>query len=99
AAPQRQRWRLVLARPLTRRETVTLETTLQGHTDGPGARERRWDLPLLTVPGADPMDGELTVALAGAELREVRAVAVREAARDGAAPADRPEGLRVFRYG
>jgi hypothetical protein len=99
AAPHGQRWRLLLARPLTRRESVTLETTLDGHATGPDARERRWDLPLLSVPGADSMDGELAVALGAAELREVRAVAVREAGRGGAGPADRPEGWRVFGYG
>ncbi len=101
AAPHGQRWRLLLARPLTRRETVTLETTLEGHAGAgdPAAAERRWDLPLVAVVGADPMDGELTVALAGATLRDARALGVREAGRDAAAPADRPGDWRVFRYG
>jgi hypothetical protein len=99
AVPDGERWRLEFTRPLTGRETVTLEASLKARTgagDAPG-RDRTWDVPLVLLPAAESMEGELTLAPAGAELRDVRAHAVREGSRTGT-PA-RPDGWRLFRYG
>jgi hypothetical protein len=101
APPAGERWRLLLARPLTTRETITLEAPLksrEARAGTPRGRERHWDVPLVTIPGAEALEGDLTLALGGAELLEARAHAVREVGRDGPAPA-RPEGWRLFRYG
>jgi hypothetical protein len=98
AVPAGEHWRLLLGRPLTRRETVTLQTALVPRT-GPGeapAQAGRWDVPLLTVPGAAAREGELTVAPGGADLLEVRGTAVRETAPGGVGG---PQGGRVLRYG
>jgi hypothetical protein len=102
APPAGERWRVLLARPLTARETITLEAPFkerEGTAGGPRGRERLWDVPLVTVPGVDSMEGELTLALSGAELLGARAHAVREVGRDGPARESRPPGWRLFRYG
>ncbi len=102
AQPAGERWRLTLARPLTRRETVTLETPLPALAEPPAGEAQRWDVPLLTVPGAERMEGEMTLHLVGTQLLEVKAAAAREARREGPAPRTGParqDVWRTFRYG
>jgi hypothetical protein len=76
ARPAGSYWRLVLTRPLTRTETVDLQVSW---ASPPAAGvEQKWLVPILTVPGADRLDGEVVVQLVGAELLGVQADGVRE---------------------
>jgi hypothetical protein len=89
--PTGERWRLTLARPLRAREPLRLSATrpLQ-------VQENGWHVPLPVVLGPGRMEGEVTLHLAGADLVQVQAVGLREAAAaavDGATP------WRTFRYG
>ena len=109
--PTGERWRLTLNRPLTRRETLTLHVTLeQAAPPGIGAgREMppgwRWQLPLVTVPSAAWVDGEVVLHLSGTELTDVRTAGLREdehgASRKSVAGTGPAEAgvLRVYRYG
>jgi hypothetical protein len=108
ARPPGSYWRLLLSQPLTRPRTVALERVVE--RDGrPGPAERQWEVPVLTVPGADRLEGEVVVQLVGAELLDVQVEGLRESGRDAPAagkPAPRAgrPGLgqdvwRTFRYG
>ncbi|HYT90006.1 MAG TPA: hypothetical protein VEL76_14970, partial [Gemmataceae bacterium] len=108
AAPVREHWHLTFARPLTQRETIILEAALPAPLGAAGeARgERRWDVPLLTVRGADRMEGEVALHLLGLDLLRADAEAVQESNRNTApagggrnAVPSRQESWRFFRYG
>ncbi len=91
ARPTGERWRLTLARPLRARETLRLHAQRHLHP-----RDNRWDVPLPIVLGADRMEGEVTLHLAGTDLVHLHTFGLREAAspaKQGAAP------WRSFRYG
>jgi hypothetical protein len=91
ARPNGERWRLTLARPLRGRETLRLRARRPLHP-----RDNHWDVPLPVVLGADRMEGEVTLHLAGADLVHLRTFGLREVASPaakGAAP------WRTFRYG
>ncbi|MGH7169307.1 MAG: hypothetical protein ACRELG_03405, partial [Gemmataceae bacterium] len=91
ARPKGERWRLILARPLRARETLRLHA--QRHLQ---PRDNLWHVPLPTVLGADRMEGEVTLHLAGTDLVHLYTFGLREAAppvKQGAAP------WRSFRYG
>jgi hypothetical protein len=63
---------------------------------------RAWDVPLISLPGAAQLDGEVTLYLAGAEALRVETRGLQEDAAAGASPAAAPPGprpWRTFRYG
>lgn len=67
--------------------------------------ERRWEIPLFTLPGAESMDGEITLQVNGPESVRVESPGLREepfSARRDAAGSDRAraekENTRFFRY-
>jgi hypothetical protein len=98
ALPAAQRWRLTLARPLRAREPLRLVATA---LLTPG-RDGRWEVPLVIVPAAARMEGEVTLYLAGADLVQVEATGLREAGRRAGNVSDRgqaPGPWRTFRYG
>jgi hypothetical protein len=86
-----QRLRLRLARPLRAREPLRLVATALLK---PG-RDGRWEVPLVIVPTAVRMEGEVTLHLAGADVVQVEAAGLREARRRGEAAG----AWRTFRYG
>jgi hypothetical protein len=91
ARPAGERWRLTLARPLRLREPLRLHARrrLQRHGN-------RWDVPLPVVLGAERMEGEVVLHLAGAGLVPVQSVGLQEAAsttEQGATP------WRALHYG
>jgi hypothetical protein len=102
--PSGSYWRLVLVRPLAQAETIALEMTLAGPPPLDG--KQQWDVPLLSVPQADRLDGEGIVQLVGAELLGVQAEGVREGGgrtnfetRKQAAGGAGQDVWRVYRYG
>src|SRR5262249_35600692 len=122
AQPAGERWRLTFARPLTQRVTLTLETPLEKTEKGgqkekdnpplfppPSALRpppSSWEVPLVTVLGADRMEGDVALHLAGAELLQVQTAGLRETGRDSPGrPADaggaaaRRDTWRLFCYG
>jgi hypothetical protein len=68
-----QWWQLTLARPLQDSLTLVTSVPLQGPLAGQ-ARE----VPLLSVPAADPLEGEVTLYLAGGDLVDVKPQGLRE---------------------
>ncbi|MFN4259827.1 MAG: hypothetical protein ACK4RK_11050 [Gemmataceae bacterium] len=60
-------------------------------TPTPNGEERRWEVPLITVPGAERMEGEVTLYLAGTDLVQVDTTGL-SAAEPGAS-------WRTYRYG
>jgi hypothetical protein len=98
--PLGQRWRLTLERPLRSGEVLALHATHQLEPAGGGAAPR-WQVPLPAVLGAAPMEGEVTLHLAGADLVQVEAYGLREGpARPwGARARVRATPWRTFRYG
>jgi hypothetical protein len=91
ARPAGERWRLTLTRPLTSREPLRLQARQRLQP-----RDNRWQVPLPTILGADRMEGEVTLHLAGTDLVHVNSIGLREvgsSAEKGAGP------LRTFRYG
>jgi hypothetical protein len=99
--PPGQAWRLYLERPLREHERLILETTLElagrdAGGDGPDG-QRVWEVPLLTVPAADRMEGLVTVDLAEADSVQVTANGLEETRTDHQAPAR--SSWRTFRYG
>ncbi|MCI0457881.1 MAG: hypothetical protein L0Z62_13015 [Gemmataceae bacterium] len=103
AAPASEPWRLTFTRPLARREVITLQAPLTQPWNFAGGQplpQQRWEIPLLTVPGADRLEGEVSLHLLGSELLDTRAVAVRETTGPArAASAARQESWHAFRYG
>ncbi|HXG11796.1 MAG TPA: hypothetical protein VNK04_18720 [Gemmataceae bacterium] len=91
-----ERWRLSFTGPL--REPLTLHGS--GELGRP-ARQGRWDVPLLNVPSASHMDGEVKLFLSGADVVQIDAEGLREARAPVAAgprgPALSP--WRTFSYG
>jgi hypothetical protein len=61
-----------------------------------GTRDRRWEVPLLTVRAAQHMEGEVTLHLAGADLVRVETAGLREVTAGARAGASSP--WRTFRY-
>jgi hypothetical protein len=96
-------WRLSLTRPLSQRQTVTLEMPLEParHIPARTGLLDEWEIPLVTVPGADRLDGEAILQLTGVELVEVQAQGLQEteagatAARSSAVA----DGWHAFRFG
>src|SRR5207248_2240897 len=90
-------WRLTLTRPLREGETLALATTLPAFRPAADGERFPWDVPLLTLPGADRVLGEVRLYAAGTVSLPVRAEGLTEAEAGaaGAAPA-RPG--RAFRY-
>jgi hypothetical protein len=99
--PPGQLWRLHLQRPLREHEQLTLETTLEIAGRGPAGEgpdgQRRWEVPLLTVPSADRMDGLVAVHLAGADSVHMEARGLEESS--AAHQAGTRSSWRTFRYG
>jgi hypothetical protein len=87
-----ERWRLSFARPL--QESAAMQTTRALKADGTSGC---WQVPLLTIPGADRFEGEVRVFLAGRNLVQVEATGLRAAPLPVAA--DGRPVWRVFRYG
>ncbi len=95
AARPRGEWRrLVLARPLGPRESVTLRATYEVPRTPEGDR---WEVPLVTVPAAARVEGEVVLHLAGANRVQVETYGLREAPGGGRGRATPP--WRTFRYG
>jgi hypothetical protein len=88
-------WRLTLARPL--REPLALEATLEVPTGPAPPGERTWDVPLVTVPAAEHLEGEATLRLAGTDLVRVETAGLREAAAGSRTGSGLP--WRTFHYG
>ncbi|HEY7329435.1 MAG TPA: hypothetical protein VH592_17485 [Gemmataceae bacterium] len=89
--PTDERWRLTLARPLRPRESLRLRARRRLQP-----RDNRWEVPLPIVLGAERMEGEVVLHLAGADLVPVQSVGLEESvftAEKGAAT------WRVFHYG
>jgi hypothetical protein len=89
ARPRGQRWRLSLMRPLRPREPLRLVAALPL---GLGAAGR--EVPLVVVPSAERMEGEVTLPAASGKRAEVLVIGLRETAtqRD-------VQSRRTFRYG
>ena len=108
ARPQGECWRLFLTQPL--REPLTLRTTLNlagqeiastgtgvPASGAPFARWR-WRVPLLSVPAANPMDGEVTLnAAGGVPLQVERSGGLTRATADGGG--NPPSAWETFHYG
>jgi hypothetical protein len=93
--PRTSSWRLILTRPL--REPLSLEATLEVPPGPAPPGERAWDVPLVSVPAAEQLEGTVTLRLAGTDLVRVSASGLREAvpnARPGTGPP-----WRTFHYG
>jgi hypothetical protein len=90
------RWRLTLARPL--REPLRLDATCELRHWGD---DDRLDVPLLSLPIPNRMEGEVTLYLAGSDTLHVETNGLREAASAGGAlPGPRAVSpWRTFRYG
>jgi hypothetical protein len=84
-----QHWRLLLARPLE--GPLTLEASV------PLVKEIH-EVPLLTVPGADILNGEVTLYLAGTDGAELTTWGLREIALPARAAGGSAEPWRRFRY-
>jgi hypothetical protein len=93
-------------RPL---EALLLAAACQ-HLGEPGGRQRVWEVPLVTVPAAHRLDGQVTLLLAGADLVQVAGEGLLEVVdagktdkargQAGAAGALPPvSSWRTFRYG
>jgi hypothetical protein len=87
--PRAQRWRLTLARPLKVRELLWLSASASLP-----AAQRGWEVPLPVVVGAERMEGEVTLQLAGADRVQVEAAGLREVPTPS-----RPTAWRTYRYG
>jgi hypothetical protein len=99
ARPRGRWWRLKLARPLRAREPLVLRATRALEPD-----DGRWDVPLQVVLGADRMEGEVALHLAGVDLVRLETEGLHEAQPDGRGQAkskgERSEPVwRAFRYG
>jgi hypothetical protein len=86
ARPRGELWRLTLARPLRVRDPLLLTAARPLEPVGGS-----WEVPLAALPGANRLDGEVTLHLAGADHVQVDTVGLREV------PATSP--WRTFRYG
>jgi hypothetical protein len=99
ALPPGQRWRLLLERPLERGEILTLETSLE--TDGDS--KDSWEIPLVSVLGAEHTEGQVSIRLGGVELAQVIAAGLHEAGLGELAPTaitGRQQPVwRIFQYG
>jgi hypothetical protein len=87
-----EHWRLTLDRPL--REPLTLG----GAWELPRAAGGGVDVPLVTVPGAARMEGDVKLYLAGANLVQVEAVGLREPQAPAGPRGGGPPPWRVFHY-
>ncbi|MCC6418931.1 MAG: hypothetical protein IT429_11910 [Gemmataceae bacterium] len=106
ARPPGECWRVLFARPLAGRTTVTLQAPLTQPWNFAGAQplpEQRWEVPVPVALGADRSEGEVILHLLGAELIRTRGEAVQQTASEGSArrkgQAARPESWRTYRHG
>jgi hypothetical protein len=97
AAWRGERWRLTLARPL--REPLTLEGSCEVRRGGERPDDIHVEVPLLAVLGSGPMEGEVKLYVAGANLLQVEAVGLRELQAPVGARGNSPSPWRAFRYG
>jgi hypothetical protein len=91
AYPAGERWRLTLARPLRAREPLRLQAS---HSLQP--RDNRWEVPLVLVPSANRMEGEVKLHLTAADLVQLKTLGLRETATT---PSNNATPWRTFRYG
>jgi hypothetical protein len=87
--PAGQRWRATLARSLRPRETLTLDLPLERVRRGALPAELpefAWKIPLFTVLDVERLDGEVSLRLVGAELRDV----VSTGLNDPGSPSGKP---------
>jgi hypothetical protein len=107
ACPPGSYWRLTFSRPLVQRESITLEMLARSEP-GRGPRpwtERDWQVPLVSVPGADRLQGEAVLQVVGAELRQLWATGIELSSLGGPGPVKQaaagiaPETWRSFRFG
>jgi hypothetical protein len=99
-----EQWRLKLERPLRMGETVTLRTTREIRPIAPGepTGQPSWNIPLPTFDGVGGSKGEVTLHVARADLVQIQASGLREAAPDapkGTAKGRAATFWREFRYG
>lgn len=88
------------------RPLLALVSTVAGqHLADPAGRRRHWDVPLVTIPGVERFDGQLTLHLAGVDLVHVEAQGL-QAVNGEPRPATTPplaltpsSSWRTFRYG
>jgi hypothetical protein len=91
-----ERWRLSLARPLL--GPLTLQCSCEVCRAGDLPNEMRAAVPLLAVPGARPMDGEVKLFVAGAKLLQVEASGLHELGTSADLAGKAPSPWREFRY-
>lgn len=96
AVPPGERWRITLTRPL--REPAILNGVCELGRVDPKAP---WEIPLLTVPSANRMDGEVKLFLSGADVVQIDAEGLVETRSPSAAGArtGAPSPWRSFSYG
>ncbi|MBV9125194.1 MAG: hypothetical protein JO112_17700, partial [Planctomycetes bacterium] len=85
----------ITSRPSTLEEL--LATVARRQVPPQPSATRHWDIPLPVVLTADPMEGQVTLHLAGAELVQVQSVGLQETATGSLANSHAP--WRTFRYG
>lgn len=92
-----EHWRMTLAHPL--REPLTLAGTSELARRPGRPEDSRIDIPLLTVAGAERLEGEVKLYLAGANLVQVEAVGLHELSAPASNRGNASPPWRVFHYG
>ncbi|MBI3409741.1 MAG: hypothetical protein HY040_15480 [Planctomycetes bacterium] len=71
-APRFQRWRLHLQNPLEKGETILVKARLAPEIRRGPELETHWDIPVLVIPEADKLDGQIKLWGAGLLISKTR---------------------------